>query len=562
VGGVLGLLACCPQGAAAESAFALTDFIPETYSDLQWGVYASSGLGGDRGTEKESVGETHASSHGGRFGVATGCAWTHWSPSRWWTLGIGISGDEEKGRVDTDARYADADRMFPFAVTSSGSSRRSREEGEWAEETRLEEMALSEGRLYLASDLGFYLWRDLFLSGDEKVPLRYADTSNTEEEEEHRYSLPGEEPILDRSEVQDVFGIERDVSCSLVASAGWGRVYDGMFASAAVFMVDALRERGLMRREPDRLEMIRLASILYHNKLRHDIDERLADMEACQQVWEYLVDRGVAVEDSAAVAMVILDVWKYASWESRLWGWRVGLQFEWMVSRNTEETTEKEWIDEVRHVGSLTEVTMGTSWTGRTGKEESRSSRLTAFAQYRRPLGNYILLTLIGRTWWRPGGHTETSYRSQYSGKFDLEPHCLWDEHGFRDDLGTGHGGHLAAVVDYFPDTRTKGTTSIAWDWESQDSERLSWRGSETASGEIEESETTEERTHIRSTADLMCQLSYFIRPGLSLSGTGWWRWKLQRVTAECEETGRGEERSRLWVWSIRLGISYSGRGL
>jgi len=90
---------------------------------------------------------------------------------------------------------------------------------------------------------------------------------------------------------------------------GYGRVYNGVYAATAMYMIDELKKAGYIDKEPSYPQMIEMTDIIYQYRLKYYDDRRIHRIEALTAVGEYLQQQGLADDFGTGGQLIIQDVW-------------------------------------------------------------------------------------------------------------------------------------------------------------------------------------------------------------------------------------------------------------
>jgi len=168
-------------------------------------------------------------------------------------------------------------------------------------------------------DAGKYVYRDFFAAANGYVSFAYSEKP-TDRDRFHRrhYYFDGEYYSVSKSyTTTDRPTDNRQWTIGLEVLPGWGRVYDGVFASTALYMIEELQKNQLLKRVPTRDEMLELTELIYQYRQKHVIDSRIRRLEALTEILTYLRDVGVTDDLGPYGHLVIQDVWDYFPRENR-----------------------------------------------------------------------------------------------------------------------------------------------------------------------------------------------------------------------------------------------------
>jgi len=191
-------------------------------------------------------------------------------------------------------------------------------------------------------DCGIYLYDDYFLSAESDIRLSYYDYPKNDYVQENidiNTSSSGYiDRIFDKNNTQsdrNSKGFNMDI-CLL---PGWGKVYEGEFASTAIYIIDELKKYGLLAQTPSDEQMQNLSEIIYQYRMKHSIDSRLHKIETIETIGNYLLDEGIITNSGPRGYMLIEDMWSYYHNFSRRFGIKIkagfGLDYEYNKSERT-----------------------------------------------------------------------------------------------------------------------------------------------------------------------------------------------------------------------------------
>ncbi len=303
VAAVLVLVAPC-TGTVGDDPFTIESFIPEKFKDMEWQLNTNTNLAGDdedRLTLLQSNNEYRA---------------RYKTDSEHETVGI-----QSYNRY----RYETIPKFLTLALTSSASYGygRSHEGGEQAYVGSLYFCNSSEGRIetsYFSArphiESGLYFSGDFFVSIASDLDLRYTDSPiSSLDEKDSVWTATNPEDGRTSVEVgvsRNNAGYDsRQYEIDLSFTPGWGRVYDGAFASMPMYMIDELRENHLLASEPSADQMLSLCELIYQYRLEHYIDFRLHRIETLDAVCSFLVLEGIIHDAGPLAYFLIQDVWSY-----------------------------------------------------------------------------------------------------------------------------------------------------------------------------------------------------------------------------------------------------------
>lgn len=135
----------------------------------------------------------------------------------------------------------------------------------------------------------------------------------------------------------------RENSSSFELAIGLGHVYEGSFASVAMYIVDELEKAGHLRRDPSQAQMIGLAEIVYYYKMKHAVDDRFLRQDALNEIIAFLEDERIVRNVGSESLYAIQDIWDYYPSRKRaprLFGFRASAGLGYLTyyeGRNRED---------------------------------------------------------------------------------------------------------------------------------------------------------------------------------------------------------------------------------
>ena len=265
--------------AVASDGFRIEDYIPEKFTDLEWRLNGSLNL---KGTNQDEERRTPTSSYivfsenatdnqYNQLGFSTFIAYRHETIPRTLKLSTGLSMTYYRNK-----RESTIERIDRLATSDNY-------------ESESEEHTISIG-WSPSLEFNSYLTGDLFAGVTADASFDYLNTPKNDatsfNDNEH---LLGEYKryYLNYRSVDQTANRKKG-AVSLTIGPGWGRVYEGQYAATAMYMVDELRNGGVLEREPSKEEMLQLTEVIYQNRMAHEVDHRLAKIDALNAVTAYL----------------------------------------------------------------------------------------------------------------------------------------------------------------------------------------------------------------------------------------------------------------------------------
>jgi hypothetical protein len=170
---------------------------------------------------------------------------------------------------------------------------------------------------------------------------------------------------------------------------GFGRVYSGDFAFAALSIIGELRSGGYLVREPTYSEMRGLCDTILEYRQRHAVDSRYRRIAALTSILKYLRSGGVTGSDDPMLPFIISDVWDFFPIKGRRFGHQAGVGCELDYSTTYSRQRRDHSRDPERSYSSYTD-------------QSTHSGRVTVFARlgYDRPLSLRWQFVLSSRVWY------------------------------------------------------------------------------------------------------------------------------------------------------------------
>jgi len=348
--------------------FKISDYIPEKFIDFEWQVNGSFQLTGNNAESQSDVVGLQ-----GRY------------EDRDW------SGNQHRLDLGSNLRYRYETIQDFLTADLALSTRYYRQANEY---TRFMFTSLNKDEVIENSgarrcfyigvsphvDVGKYAYRDFFVAANGYVSFEYYETpTNRVETHGARHYYDGEYYLFsDIHTTSDRRSDERRWSFGLELLPGWGRVYDGVFASTALYMIEELRSNGLLERTPTHEEMLALTELIYQYRLKHIIDSRIRRLEALTEILNYLQDRGVIDDPGPYGHLLIQDVWDYFP---RSKSQRVARIPHYIVGRGIMTRTRGA-TGESRQFGTRIKVGLGADFLYNSSQQTHLYSREIIYTKY------------------------------------------------------------------------------------------------------------------------------------------------------------------------------------
>lgn len=333
---VVAVLSIClsSTGGAEDNKFKIQDYIPEKFKDFEWLIEGGVDLDGSNsssdydyppsavlGLRQQDEGETTW-----RNSLRTSASYRYETIPQFYRIDLALQGG---------FKY-DSGKQTSFETRSDYPGTRETESKNSGKTLSLE--------FSPSVTWGKYHWGDLLSSIEVSSQVSYSERPGTETDswtEWIAYSDPYFSSVREESNVVRADDT-RDFRLSLGWMAGWGRIYEGVYASTAVYMIEELKANGALLRDPTKEEMLLLCDLIYQNRLKHAVDERIRRIEVFDEILSYLNDVGLTDACDNYGYLLISDVWDYFPQGSRQYGFRVragfGMVGEYYRWRETWDT--------------------------------------------------------------------------------------------------------------------------------------------------------------------------------------------------------------------------------
>ncbi|NOY87816.1 MAG: hypothetical protein GXO93_00295 [FCB group bacterium] len=134
----------------------------------------------------------------------------------------------------------------------------------------------------------------------------------------------------------------KSYSITFDVNTGWGHVYEGWYASTAMYMIEELKANNALLREPTNEEMLVLCDIIYQNRLKHAVDKRIRRIETFDEILTFLNNTGIIDATGHYGYLLIQDVWDYFPRDNRKFGWKAsmgnGIRYNYLSRQKGKNT--------------------------------------------------------------------------------------------------------------------------------------------------------------------------------------------------------------------------------
>ena len=192
---------------------------------------------------------------------------------------------------------------------------------------------------------------------------------------------------------------QRENIGSFSVAFGLGHVYEGSFASVAMHIIDQLEEADLLRRDPNKSQMLDLTEIVYFYRMKHAIDDRIHRQEALNKIIAFLEDESLVRDLGSEVLYAIQDIWDYYPSRKRAprqFGFRIkaGLGYKTAYTGANGSSVEVRYrlIEEYNIANPSVRDTLMDSWESSSGSFNNSYTNeipyFTASAEYHLPINH------------------------------------------------------------------------------------------------------------------------------------------------------------------------------
>ncbi|MBD3233901.1 MAG: hypothetical protein GF315_09275 [candidate division Zixibacteria bacterium] len=326
---------------AGNGEFNVDSFIPEKFVDLEWKVNGSLNLTGEDDESKEYGGQNHnyfdwsEDSDNRQFGnLSSYLNYRYHTVEREFNARLNLNTIYYQTKTDDSGLYVYNDNDTTVYIDNG-----------FREEYQYNIYPTIEGTQYLTSDL--YVYTDFTSNISILLIPRY---NRSRSSVRTYFSLYPDSTIFIDKRISENRNQEdrheTDVSFDYQLATGWGRVYEGEFASTAMYIIDELKKEGMLARSPSYEEMLEMTNIIYQYRLKHTIDNRIHKIETIESIGNYLMDRGILSESTPLTTMIIQDVWSYIPVFNRRFGYKIQIGGGYGYSHARSDT--RSWEEDFR----------------------------------------------------------------------------------------------------------------------------------------------------------------------------------------------------------------------
>ena len=400
------LLAAAPWSnvTAQEPGFHVNSFIPEKFTDLMLRVYGGFDIYGsdyERGEQDLSSGlytidDYESGSDSKTLSAGGSLLYRYETVPKFLTFGVDLyTSYRSYGQNRRSDQYSPNGNYYFY------------DDDEDTDEYRLRLQNYIDGAVYLMQDMFVSCRAEIgsdfrersidyiYVTGDTDPPDIFDDVH----ESSYRTEGTGS-------------GHNKYYRLSLEILPGWGRIYEGGYASTAMYVVDELKSQGFLEKEPSYAEMTELTEIIYQYRLKHVIDSRLHRIEALTAIVDFLKQKGLVNDMHPAGSVIIQDVWDYFPNYYRPFGYRVrfgfGIEYSYgSYSSLSESDQHRLETDYNINTPDIVDTTLDTTYqyySHYRDRSESSSPYLAMMFEYNNPINHRWQLNVgaQGRLYFKP----------------------------------------------------------------------------------------------------------------------------------------------------------------
>ncbi|RKX28865.1 MAG: hypothetical protein DRP47_03255 [Candidatus Zixiibacteriota bacterium] len=273
----------------ASGNFKTSDYIPEKFTDFQWKLNGSAKLSSsdDNSTTDEAdpapgvaydMTERVSDSDSKNASLGSSMYYRYETVQRFLKTGCSLS--LRYGRSSSQRSLSSSTPMKVEKVETDYS------------------YSSFNGEFSSGVEAGQYIIRDFFVSTGVDLHYGYGETPNYRNDTYDYYRYLSGDYYRERETVGywERKSDDRTIDIKFEITPGWGRLYEGRYASTALYMIEELRNEGLLNGNVSREHMLALCDIIYQYRLKHCVDMRLHRIEALNAVLSFLNDKGYTPE--------------------------------------------------------------------------------------------------------------------------------------------------------------------------------------------------------------------------------------------------------------------------
>ncbi len=537
-------------GVQAAGSFDVSSYIPQHFKDVELRVDANFSLSGSRTTTDQDT------TNGGSYPQTQTQTNVYYSGNGslnhtlryitvplWYTFNTyvdpGISGNHYK----TDRTRTDQTTTHPSSIYKYDSKNSSYNLG------------ISEN-----FDAGQYLDGDWFLAGMGSISWNYS--KDFKSESDTRYDdlyLNAGVYTHDVNEYNyDSPNDYRYINIDGMVGPGRGRIYDGVYAFIAISMVEQLKSKGQLKREPTYDEMMKLTEIIYQRSLLHSIDYRYFQIETLDMLMNYLKDIGAIDVSGPQAYSLVQDVWDYYPFGPHEFGWRVrggiGIDYSRSSSQghqvNSQYSLETTWNQATPgNVTTNTDTTYYSSY-GSYSKDIESHPYVSGLIEYRHPINNNWQFNVDIQGWYY-FSETDTSLNVSRTYDYAADSLRYYSESSYSFDRTSHYKVQLSSNIHYYFDERTSFDGYLTLAHEAWDQDYVEYHFDTTMGG----GSSMSVDTTTTSPSGIQLSASAYLTYRIAVPTTWDIGFNINRNTITPMSTTVGDRKST--SWDINTGITH-----
>ncbi|MEW6412063.1 MAG: hypothetical protein AB1483_06255 [Candidatus Zixiibacteriota bacterium] len=408
--GIIGVVyaSLCGQCFADSLDFKIEDYIPDYFRDLEWKVNGAASMSGsysdqysgDARVMTETVRQSFDNRHSYGLSVGSNLWYDHETIGHF--LNLSCSGGVTYSRTTSDASSTEHRDSESYSRTVGGG-------------TKSEYYSLSSS---LDARAGIYWLREFFVSGEIFLSGYYREMPDYVSAQTYvRTEL--EDPYIYRTSDYSrtkISEIDRQYRAVVDLAVGYGHIYEGTYASTALYIVEELRSHDYLLRDPTPEEVLNLSEIVRRNRLEHAVDTRIRRQESLDEILGFLADNGLLAGEARYGKFLVEDVWDYFPTTRRRFGCRASLGFREDYRHEHRENAQEKYFSyrEIRSIIDSTDVVDTLIWDSY--DTYSYSSRENDYSRHRL-VGVFEGFNPLSRKWQFDATITATYVRLSWIGK-------------------------------------------------------------------------------------------------------------------------------------------------
>jgi len=437
---------------AETAGFQISDYIPERFEDLEWRVNGAFRLKGDNNENTSNRNRTYPYNDDYLVNM-----------DRDYDQFIFALGSDLNYDYVTIPHFLIINTSLDANINFSSNHINNSEHYSnfWDQEKSDKSSRIYDFRINNKTEAGHYLNNDFFISAIANFNYTYSEVGkdNREQFVEHKYYYePYTTVNQSRSDV-DQRSDSRNIFIDGELSTGWGRVYEGSYASTALYIIEELKKDGLLVKNPTQRNLLNLTEIIYQYRQKHAIDKRIHKIESLKNIIEFLEKENLIVGTGANDYLLIQDVWDYFPRYNRKFGSkiRLGVGFDYNYNNYHYSSTSDSHSFEYRYNDNnpqLKDTLYIRTWTDykyASRKFDYSGTYLALNAEYNVPLNHqWQLKFLTSNKYYLKAERDNENYNS-FIDTYSSYPWLVTDNIDYNDYYQL----QLVSDIDYIINSRT-----------------------------------------------------------------------------------------------------------